>query len=394
MDTQTNSEHSEHLFHEMTRRGFLKLAAGSALGAAIFSMPSLSLAKALDSAKRTIKPVAFAAIPQRAVEAAESSALIQHAFDDIISTVRTIENKGLQQSVLTLLQHPVPTFMQEYTSGSAIQRLYSALAAQGLIDTAKIDEKHLLPPFNGSVQKFKTAPGSGYGSHHPYPGGLATHVNSNMHITKYICQTYEEVFFYSVHRDIAIAGQALHDISKPFVFQWQEDGSSLKEYTIAGQGAHHVIALAEVIYRGFPPDEVVAQACAHGAPTSAKDEADVVGWLKAAALMAGKDPVSYGLLNSAGTGLPSPHHQEGYIVHLGDHDWVLSSPAAQKTVTLLKKIAFQKYGMSENDLKGAPFNHFRNYVGSQLSYMYLNMLEAEPNGFDLAYDQVRKVIVK
>lgn len=238
-------------------------------------------------------------------------------------------------------KNPVPTFMQEYRSSASISQLYSALAAQHLIDTSKIDEAHLLPPYSGAVQAFRTAPGSGYGSHHPYPGGLASHVSTNMHITNYICQTYTEVFLYHVNRDIAMAGQALHDIAKPFVFQWQKDGSSLKEYTIAGQGAHHTISLAEVIYRDFPPEEVIAQACAHGAPTSKQDEADVVGWLKAASLIAGKDPIAYGLLNRNGDGLPTPHHQEGYIVHLGDHDWVLSSPAAQKSVRLLKKIAVQ-----------------------------------------------------
>lgn len=148
------------------------------------------------------------------------------------------------------------------------------------------------------------------------------------------------------------------------------------------------------MYRGLPAEEIVAQACAHGTPTSKKDEADVVGWLKAAAIMVGKDPVQLGVLDNAGTGLPSPHHQEGYIVHLGDHDWVLTSPASQKSIKLLQKIAYQKYGMSESDLKGAKFNQFRNYVGSQLSFMYLNMLEAEPNGFDLAVKAVEKIILK
>lgn len=73
-------------------------------------------------------------------------------------------------------------------------------------------------------------------SHHPYPGGLATHVSSNLHITAGICRTYKDVFGYHVDYDTAMAGQALHDIEKPFVFQWQKDGSSRKEYTLAGQG--------------------------------------------------------------------------------------------------------------------------------------------------------------
>ena len=50
--------------------------------------------------------------------------------------------------------------------------------------------------------------------------------------------------------------------------------------------------------------------------------------------------------------------------------------------------------MSQADLEGAACNHFRNYVGAQLSYMYLNMLEAEPNGYKLAAEQVAKVILK
>lgn len=62
-----------------------------------------------------------------------------------------------------------------------------------------------------------------------------------------------------------------------------------------------------------------------------------MAWLKAAAIVAQKDPVAYGVLNKMGNGLPSPHHQEGYIVHLGDHDWVLSSPAGQKTSPCSRK---------------------------------------------------------
>jgi hypothetical protein len=383
---------TENHSHEMSRRSFLELAAGSVLGAAMLSMPHVSLAAKASAARRTVKPVAFSAIPQNALQSAQASPFIEQSWNQVLTYAGTIQNTALRKSVLDLLQNPVPTFMARYASASARKTLYTQLLAQGLVDTAKIDAAHILPPFQGKVQAFKTAPGSGYGSHHPYPGGLASHVSCNLHITDYICRTYQEVFMYDVDRDTAIAAQALHDIAKPFVFQWQKDGSSLKEYTIAGQGAHHVISLAEVIYRGFPADEVVAQACAHGAPTSKKDEAGVVSWLKAAAIMAGKDPVAYGLLNHSGDGLPAPHKQEGYIVHLGDHDWVLSSPAAQKSVAMLKQIAAREYGMTDKDLNGARFNHFRNYIGSQLSYMFLNHLEAGENGYREAAAQVKTVI--
>lgn len=57
---------------------------------------------------------------------------------------------------------------------------------------------------------------------------------------------------------MALAGQLLHDIMKTSVFQWQPGGASLKEYTIAGQGAHHVLSIAESMYRSLPVEEVVA----------------------------------------------------------------------------------------------------------------------------------------
>lgn len=153
--------------HTVSRRSFLKLAGGAALGAAMFSMPSFSFARELDNPKRTLKPVAFKDIPKNAVAAANASPLVQKSFDDILRLSNTIENGSLRQAVVRLLNDPTPTFMQEYSSAASRSRLYAALAAQNLIDTSKIDEKHILPPFNGAVQKFKTAPGSGYGSHHP-----------------------------------------------------------------------------------------------------------------------------------------------------------------------------------------------------------------------------------
>jgi len=373
----------------ITRRNFLKLATGTAIGTAMFQMPFLSYAKGETVKSRDIQSVAFNSLPKEPQSVAKASFMIRAAYDGILAAVNTIQDNGLREATLQIINNPVPTFMQEYTTSSAVSRLYKRLSDQGLIDTGKISEKQLLPPFNGiSPQPFMTAPGSGYGSHHAYPGGLATHVGVNLHSTQYICKTYEEVFFYKVHRDIAVAGQALHDIEKPFVFQWQNDGTSLPEYTIAGQGAHHVISLAEVIYRGFPPEEVVAQACAHGAPTSLGEEVDVVGWLTAAALMAGKDPVRYGLLGASGDSLPAPHHQEGYIVHLGDHDWVLAVPAAQKVVVMLKQIAVTDYGMKDADLKGLPFNAFRNYIGAQVSFLYIQFLSAETDG----YEQVRRLV--
>lgn len=376
----------------ISRRTFLKLAAGSAAGALLFRFPFQASAAEEVSHSLTIAPISISTLPD-AETSARSSALVRKSYDDILRIVNTISDSGLKSSVLSMIRDPRPTFMANFTSSAAITRVYNRLVDMKLADPAKISADTLLPALPSHNQPFLTAPGSGYMSHHPYPGGLCTHVCSNLHITQGICRTYKDVFGYDVDYDTAIAGEALHDIEKPFVFQWQKDGSSLKEYTLAGQGAHHVISIAESMYRGIPAEVVVAQACAHGAPTGAKDEADVVGWIKAASLLAGKDPVRYGVLRKDGEGLPAPHKQEGYIVHLGDHDWVLTSPASQKSIAILKDIAKSLYGIdAASDAK--KFNDFRNYIGSQVSFMYINHLSSFPDGRKQIESLVQQIILK
>lgn len=253
----------------ISRRTFLKLAAGTAAGAMLFKFPFTASAKEAAAAME-IHPIALVDLPKTGEAAAKAAPLIKSSYADILKIVDTIKDSSLRSAVLAMIKNPFPTFMENYTSSSSIQRLYNQLLDQKLIDPSKISAETLLPPVPTKLQPFMTAPGSGYMSHHSYPGGLSTHVDSNLHITVGICETYKDVFHYDVDYDTAVAAQALHDIEKPFVFQWQEDGSSRKEYTIAGQGAHHVLSIAESIYRGMPAEEIVAQACAHAAPTSKK----------------------------------------------------------------------------------------------------------------------------
>ncbi len=384
---------SESMMKEpISRRTFLKLAAGSAAGALLFHFPFQASAAEETAKALEIRPCALSALPA-AEESAKNSPLVKGSFKDIISQVNTIHDSSLKSAVLSMIHNPRPTFMENYSSSARIQQTYNKLVEWKLADPAKISAETLFPPLSASLQPFMTAPGSGYMSHHPYPGGLATHVCSNLHITAGICRTYKDVFGYDVDYDTAMAGQALHDIEKPYVFQWQKDGSSRKEYTLAGQGAHHVLSIAESMYRGIPSEVVVAQACAHGAPSNPKDEKDVVGWIKAAALIAGKDPVRAGYLRKDGEGLPAPHKQEGYIVHLGDHDWVLTSPASQKSIAILKNTASSLYGIHA-DKNPEAFNRFRNYVGSQVSFMYINHLSSFPHGEEQIEALVRKIIIK
>lgn len=372
----------------ISRKSFLQITAGAIAGAAFLNVPQLSFA-----AKARAKATPFSQLPD-AVKLAAESELVQICHQNILDSAATIKNTSLRRMTVEILKNPNPTFMQEYQMPGKKEKVYNKLVSLGLIDTAKTPLDKFMPPYKGSApQPFYSAPGSGYTSHHAYPGGLATHTAANLKISEGIYNTYIDLFNSSLSRDIIIAAQALHDLAKPFVFQWKEDQSSLTEYQIAGTGAHHIFSLAEVIYRNFPAEEIVAQACAHQTPGNQKEEAAVVGFLTAAAVIAGKDPVAIGIITKENT-LPTPHKQEGYIVSLGDHDYVLSGPACQKSVKLLKTIAAKDYGLPQAALEGEQFNRMRNYMGAQLSMMYLDSIASENDGYEKIRRMTQNLIIK
>lgn len=372
---------------KFSRRKFLQMTAGAAIGAAMLNMPGMSFA-----AGAKVKAASYNNLPD-AVTLAANSELVQLSYQKIKDAVKTIQDPSLARMTMDIVNNPVPTFMNNYQLPGSKRTVYNKLVAAGLLDSSKTSLENFMPPYNGSLpQPFYSAPGSGYASHHAYPGGLATHTAANLQISEGIYNTYTGLFNSDISHDIVIAAQALHDLAKPLVFQWNKDQSSLTEYQIAGTGAHHIFSIAEVIYRGFPVEEIVAQSCAHTIP-SGKDEQVVVGYLKAAAIIAGKDAEKLGLVTSKGT-IPTPHKQEGYITSLGDHDFVLSGPACQKSVAILKEIAAKDYGMSKADLEGEHFNRFRNYIGAQYSMMYIDSLASTKNGMERIRQAVKNVIVK
>ena len=348
----------------ISRRSFLKWSAGALASVALLEFERPARAFAAEAGG----PASLSEIPAPAEQIARESPLIKENMAKLDAYAASLKESGLRTKVQGVLENPAPTFLTQYGPGDAAN-VYAELQAKGLVDPAKTTAETLLPPIEDagrSPQPFLTAPGSGYGSHHPYPGGLVTHTAANVTILLGIYHAYEEVFADTCDYDTAVAGEILHDLAKPYVFQWQEDGSSRKEYTIAGTGAHHILSIAESIYRGMPASVVVAQACAHNHPGSEKDAADVERWLQAASILAGKDAVALGLLTAEGK-LVAPIGAEGFLVHLGDHDWVLSGFAAKHCVAYLKDYAERTYG----NLPEPRFNALRNYVGSRVSYMRL-----------------------
>ena len=273
---------------KFSRRKFLQMTAGAAIGAAMLNMPGMSFA-----AGAKVKAASYNNLPD-AVTLAANSELVQLSYQKIKDAVKTIQDPSLARMTMDIVNNPVPTFMNNYQLPGSKRTVYNKLVAAGLLDSSKTSLENFMPPYNGSLpQPFYSAPGSGYASHHAYPGGLATHTAANLQISEGIYNTYTGLFNSDISHDIVIAAQALHDLAKPLVFQWNKDQSSLTEYQIAGTGAHHIFSIAEVIYRGFPVEEIVAQSCAHTIP-SGKDEQVVVGYLKAAAIIAGKDAEKLG----------------------------------------------------------------------------------------------------
>lgn len=300
-------------------------------------------------------------------EMAGKSPYVTRSWEYIKKTVSTVKDAGLRSKTLAILENPSPTLLARMDAQSRAE-IFKELSAKGYLKDAREDA--FLPPSTNpaaSSQPFLSAPGSGYQSHHSYPGGLATHTAANLIIALAIHDAYKDIYGFSLDRDAVVVSQALHDLHKPWVFQWQASGESRKENTLAGTGEHHVLGVAESIVRGLPAPVVVAQACAHNHPGFDKDEAEVVGWLSAAAVIAGVDPVQAGLLAPGGKTLPEPRRMEGFVTHLGDHDFVLTVPAAKWTIAAMQDVARKQYGLTDADLKGAKFNALRNYAFSQLT---------------------------
>lgn len=310
------------------------------------------------------------------IEIAKKSSIVENSFNFILKSTKQISDPKLRSAVVDYLNNPAATIMELYPTDDKKEAVKQKLVAADYLKP-EATYNQFLPSCNNpkkAPQPFYSAPGSGYMSHHSYPGGLATHVAVNLKVSLALFNAYSDIYGYQMNKDLVIASQILHDMTKPWVFQWQQDGSCLPEASIAGTGAHHVLTIAEAMHRNLPAPVIVAMACAHTHPGSPQDEEQLVNWIKAAGIIAGKDPIKVGVLAADGKTLPLPRQQEGFITHLGDHDYVLTVPAAKLMITELGEIAKHEYGMTEADLNGKKFNAFRNYVFAQASIKKLHQI--------------------
>lgn len=272
-------------------------------------------------------------------------------------------------------------------------------------------------------QPMSSAPGSVFGGHHSYPGGLMVHEANNELSDIGLLRQYQQVYgshslvqgrqvssvldVEAAHRqtprsgdlpidaDVVFAAPIWHDWAKTLVFQWNADGSEFAEFNFGGLGsqddnggagdsrtaAHHILSVAESMARGLSPLMVVTQACAHSAPTLG-NEYKVVNWLRAAAIIARIDPLQAGYLST-----DRAHHfrlpplgrlgevdlnaagqtnvRVEYVLHnLSDADYPYSIPAVASTEVLLRTLA-PEFGYDPREVER--YNRdFRNPVFAQL----------------------------
>jgi len=388
----------------------------------------------------------------RAEQIGPASPLVRSAAELLEDNAQRIEDAQLRAATLDSFLNPHTCIRHRAHVTDAVKtQIIATLIAQNLVnppDAAPISgglKAGIFPPVinDGSAcpllpLTFKATPGSNFGGHHSYPGGLAVHESFNDQSSINFADTYRGEYGQlgerrlpiatgaqprgdvRISQDVILAAPIWHDWGKMMVFQWNADGTEFTELNFGGSGTndnngtpgdsrtggHHIISIAETMARGLSPLMVITQASAHSAPTLG-NEYKVVNWLRAAAIMAQIDPVAKGYLVVDATGhlrlpplaaladgvnLPAAGQTnllvEYQIHNLSDADFVNSIPAVTETQVLLATIA-PKFGYDPADVTRYN-NFFRNVVLSYLSPERLMMIYAK-QGLDDVIEEVSKL---
>lgn len=370
-----------------------------------------------------------------AIQLAQKSAIVQSARSQLIAQTKQIQNQALRKTTTSAIDDP--KFCIEHRAGltePTKTKILQSLQDAGLVDS-KDDatfpgglKAGIFPPVlqDGSrcpqtPQPFFSAPGSAFGGHHSYPGGLVLHELFNDLSSQSFANLYRQLYGQAtssemlIDRDLTIAAPLWHDWAKSIVFQWNTDGTEFAELNFGGNGttdnngqsgnsktgSHHLIGLAESIKRKLTPELVITQASAHSAPTLG-NEYKVVNWIRTAAIVAQVDPIEAGyLVRDAQNQLRLPPLDRlgelnlstnllaEYAIHnLSDADFVFSIPAVTIGEEILKAIA-PEFGYRVEDT--ATFNtKFRNPVFASIPPERMTLLYAR-QGLNRVRSEVRKL---
>jgi hypothetical protein len=374
----------------------------------------------------------------RAIAIAKDSELVQSAYNFLLDQSTRLSDDNLRVQTYEAISNPDTCILHRAKLTPAIkQQIVNELLAQGLLNPADNATfpggllAGVFPPVLNDPstcpklpQRFWSAPGSSFGGHHSYPGGLPVHESNNDTADIDLAAEYDNVYggttdrglavvnvpgihhpkpdnpsanALNLNQDLILGAPIWHDWAKSIVFQWNADGSEFQELSIGGSGAgmddygapgdartggHHILSIAESITRGFSPAFIITQACAHSAPTSG-NEFKVVNWIRAAALVARVDPIAKGFLIKDSSGnyrLPALQKTGNvsllaagqtnilteYELHnLSDADFTFSGPAVAADQLVLAELA-PAFGYNPADVTN--YNtKYRNVVLSNFS---------------------------
>ena len=188
-------------------------------------------------------------------EMAQRSAMVKNGYAYLHKSCKLISDSGYRDLARACLDDPTPKIMTLFPSNTEKEAVKQELVAAGYLKPETTYEQ-FLPPCAGPdrvVQPFAVAPGSGWKSHHAYPGGLVTHIAVFLKSALGLFDAYQDIYGYRMNRDLIVTVAMFHDVQKPWVLQWKDDDSIVAESQIAGTGSHHVLAIADAIYRELPP---------------------------------------------------------------------------------------------------------------------------------------------
>src|SRR5467141_834181 len=368
-----------------------------------------------------------------AITLSNKSPMVQSAKQFLLHNINRIDDASVRAITLDAIANPTTCVAHRANlTQSDKNAILQALIAAGLVDVRDNStfpgglSAGVFPPLLGDgsacpqlPQTFYSAPGSVFGGHHSYPGGLPVHESNNDISDVDLAHQYRAVYGHArrgfpvvdgevfeqsadatqsdvfVDQDVIVGAPIWHDWAKSMVFQWNADGTEFQELNFGGNGVtdsygaagnsktggHHIMSVAEAMVRGLAPAFVITQACAHSAPTSG-NEYKVVNWLRAAAILAQIDPVRAGYLVLDAQGhlrLPvlrrlgdidllakgQMNLLAEYTLHnLSDADFTYSGPAVSQVQVILQTLA-PRYGYDPSN--AAVYNN--KYRNPALSFL-------------------------
>ena len=116
-----------NLNEKISRRKFLQLTAGAAIGAAMLNVPGMTFA-----AGAKVKAANYNKLPD-AVPLAKDAELVQLSYKKIQDAVSSIKDSTLRSMTAEIINNPNPAFMENYQLPGSKRALYNKLAAAGLL---------------------------------------------------------------------------------------------------------------------------------------------------------------------------------------------------------------------------------------------------------------------